>query len=273
MKKINLEYSVPLINNSLSVVEADPFEIVVRKNEKTCIFHYTGPKIAVLSKQDDCIYAVHTEVAPVGKLALLPSITCNPSLSFTADGEYFKLKECTTNQKNEDFVQVKVYNNLYFIYCYGSTYELGKRKVTCPKEIFTLPLTATFKVNDVVYYGSVLNIVYKQTEDPLFLEKIQWHLNAHVNYSSLENKIDEEWIINEKEIQAKQSIYRFVGDGNMIWIAVALITFFIALGLGINVYCRRRRGAAAAAAIAATTAAEQNQQQSSQANRIIFDST
>jgi cell division protein FtsB len=262
MKKLSLRYSVPTINNSLSVVEADPFEIVVKKNERTCIFHYVGPKIAVISKEDDCIYALHTEVAPVGKLAMLPSITCNPSLSFTSDGNYFKKKECMSNQRNEDIVQVKTYNNMYFIYCYGSTYELGKRKVTCPKE--TLPLTATFKINDVMYHGSVLNIVYKQTEDPLFLEKIQWHLNAHVNYSSLENKMDQEWIMNEKEIKAKQSFYHFVGDRNMIWITVAVIIFFIAFGLAIHIYCRRRKSGAAA---------EETQHGPAQTNHIIVDNT
>jgi len=70
-----------------------------------------------------------------------------------------------------DFVQVKVYNNMYFIYCPGNIYMLGKRNVTCPQRYY-ITAYCYFAVNSREYRGAILNIVYQQQEDPCLLRKL-----------------------------------------------------------------------------------------------------
>ena len=71
----------------------------------------------------------------------------------------------------------------------------------CPQKVFTLPLTATFTLNDVEYKGSVLNIVYQQKEDPLFIEKLNYHLNPQIKWHNLTAEFDDEWRQNELKIK------------------------------------------------------------------------
>lgn len=80
-KKLNMEYSLPIVNDSLTIVHADPFRLMSRHDNKTCWLDYTGPTLAVISHDDDCIYSIQTEQAPVGKLLLTPSVGCKPQLS------------------------------------------------------------------------------------------------------------------------------------------------------------------------------------------------
>ena len=221
LKKIHLKYSLPLVSANLTIVEADPFMLMKRKNNQICTMLYKGPKTAIISKEEDCVYAIHTERSPVGKIPLSPSLECKPELSFSENEEYFKEHACG-QMTEKDFVQVKVYNNMYYIYCAGSTYIMGKRNVTCPDKIFMLPLTATFKIGNVEYKGSVLNIVYKQTEDPLFVEKVQWHLNPHVKWENLSQTFDEEWKKNEARIHS-DNFYYHSGTNIIMWLVIAMI--------------------------------------------------
>ena len=239
LKKIHLEYSLPLVSKNLTIVEADAFTLSnLNSNKKLCALRYSGPRMAIISTEEDCVYAVHTERAPVGKLPLSPSLTCKKGLSFKADDEFFRETDCDQISV-KDFIQVKVYDNKYYIYCAGSSYVMGKRNVTCPNKVFTLPLTATFEINDVVYKGSVLNIVYKQTEDPLFLEKVQWHLEPHVNWDTLGDKFDKEWKENEESIK-KQEFYYHSDSSTLIWLLAITILCIAAITVAIILKNRRR---------------------------------
>lgn len=245
LKKITLQYSLPVVDEKLKIVEADPFTLLLKKQNKTCTLEYTGPKLAVISEEEDCIYSLNTERAPVGSLPLSPSLSCKKSLSFNADDKYFSKMKCEASHEDDerDFVQIKVYNNLYYIYCPGSTYMLGKRNVTCPQKIFTLPLTATFTVNKVEYKGSVLNIVYQQQEDPLFVDQITWHLDPHVEWDHLEKQVDKEWKELEKDLEKSQhSLNDLHGTSHYDWLIILIgILFFAVLIAAVVLKMRKKK--------------------------------
>ena len=156
---------------------------------------YNGPSNAILSLEEDCLYAVDIKSPSFRDLIVSPFSTCRPGLSFRKEAKYFKVEECKPTRSDDyrEFVQVKTYNGQYFIYCPGSTYTLGNRDPTlCPNDVFTLPLTATFTINDVEYKGAVLDLVYKEKLDPMFMEKANWHLKPSINWTDLIKDLDEQ---------------------------------------------------------------------------------
>jgi len=200
--EVTLEFSVPIVNTNLTRLEADSFDLMLKKQNNTCRQKYTGPLYTVLSLQEDCIYETIME-NPKGRIALASSLRCKNTTSFQTEESHYRTEECKASRlfDEREYIQVKIYNNMYYIYCPGSYYWIGKRRVDCPNQVFTLPLSLTFTLNDVQYKGNVLKIVYREREDPLLLQHINWHLNPKVNWNNLTEDFDQKWQQNEKVIQ------------------------------------------------------------------------
>jgi len=170
------------------MVVADPFYLMVKHSGQTCKAEYLGPKKAVVSVTEDCVHSVDSSVSLGGKTVFSPSRSClKHSLSDRENA--FKLSHCKPSKEGDevDFVQVKVSNNMYYVYCRGMTFVYGSsRHVECPSKVFKLPLTASFSLNGVTYKGQVMNLVYEEKEDPLLLEKVTWHLTPIVKWEEME---------------------------------------------------------------------------------------
>jgi len=163
--EVTLEFSVPIVNINLTRLEADPFDLMVKKQNNTCSQKSTGPLYTVLSLHEDCIYETIME-NPKGRIALASSLRCKNTTSFQTEESHFRTEECKASRlfDEREYIQVKIYNNMYYIYCPKSSYFIGKRKVECPNQVFTLPLSLTFTLNDVQYKGNVLKNVYRERE-------------------------------------------------------------------------------------------------------------
>lgn len=141
------------------------------------------------------------------------------------------------------FAQVKVYDNKYYIYCPGMNYYLEKRKVVCPNKVFVLPIEASFTLNNVEYVGSVLSIVYHQAEDPLFVEKTNWHLSPHVNWDNLTQNMVNEWDAEVKKLQWMFNVEDLTGQTVKLWhvLVYAKVFAIIAIIIGCGVYYRNKK--------------------------------
>ena len=129
MDRILLEFSVPVVDKNLTSVEADPFDIMIKKENSTCRIKYEGPKAAIISNDEDCVYATHVNSGYSESLSLAASLKCNNRSSF-GEGDYYKIEKCTVSKSSDekDFVQAKIYDNKYFMYCPGLNYEIQLEK-------------------------------------------------------------------------------------------------------------------------------------------------
>jgi hypothetical protein len=59
------------------------------------------------------------------------------------------------------------------------------RTEQCPDDVFVLPITASFKINDNVYEGTQVHLDHVEQVDPLFTMRANWHLQPKVNLSHL----------------------------------------------------------------------------------------
>ncbi len=183
-----LEFAAPIVNTNLTIVEADPFVLMQKESNQTCKIEYHGPQNAMISPSEDCIYAVNMERESKGRIFFPHSQKCQVHETVGSEKEWFGIQTCFPSKVGDEksFIQLKAYQNKLYIYCPGSSYTLGgTREVKCPNRVFTLPLTSTFTLNNVTYYGKMMNLVYSEHEDPLLLEKLDWHLTPTVNWDSL----------------------------------------------------------------------------------------
>lgn len=147
---------------------------------------YTGPTHAIVSNESGCTYPVHSKRAISHDLILPPSNECLVSL-FEDEPKYFGMERCEPkrNQDERDFIQLKPVHGSMHIYCPGSQLTIGGRTQPCPDEIFVLPITASFKINNDEYHGSQVHLDHVEKIDPLFTMKANWHLQPKVNLSVL----------------------------------------------------------------------------------------
>jgi len=165
--EILLDFTLPKVDKSLVRVEADSFVLMKKNKTSTCKVKYMGPLFAILSVEEDCVYETLNE-KPKNNLEHAILSKCKNSSALNSLDDYFRVESCKKPVEGDEkeFVQVKLFDNEYYIYCSGLSYHIGKRDIKCPAKVFTLPLSLTFILNDVEYKGDILTVIYRQREDP-----------------------------------------------------------------------------------------------------------
>jgi len=153
--KIHMEFTVPMVNQSWQVVEADPFYFRKVVNDTICKLSYTGPKRLVVGKKDHCVHPARTERLDV---VLAPTMYCE-SFNF-GNLSLYESDECKSIKYDnvDDWIQVKTMYNQFHVYCPGSNLTIGNIVNACPEKPFVIPLTTSYKINDHSIVGNELHI-------------------------------------------------------------------------------------------------------------------
>jgi len=191
--------------------------------------------VATISVKEDCVYETRKE-RPRNHLELTILSSCRNS-SFTSLENYYAIDKCKKSvpEDEKEFVQVKFFKNEYNIYCAGSFCTIGNRQVVCPDNVFTLPLSMSFTLNDVKYSGDILKIIYKEPDDPFLKEHTDWHLNPKINWSNISNKIGEDWTNNKDRIRKELlnlKEFEFKSNG---WTSLEIVLLIILIAVLITV--------------------------------------
>ena len=185
--KLYLEFAATIISTDLTLVEADAFDLMVRKGNKTCTVRYTGPKNVILSESAQCVYAINAKPSFKSDLILATSRGCMSKLDKSNDTKHFSVDHCDRSYPNDElnFIQTKPYNEQYSVYCPESNLTVDGQRRKCPTDVLVLPMKSNFTINDLEFSGSRLTIVQQETLDPVFTLKTNWHLQPGVNWTSL----------------------------------------------------------------------------------------
>jgi hypothetical protein len=101
--------------------------------------------------------------------------------------------------------------------------------VECPENVFALPLSLTFTLNDVVYKGSLLKVIYQEDEDHYLREQIDHHLNRHMVPGNLSAELLKDWTDSKNQIESESFEHGYIyRRGEWHW---SEITLLIILGL------------------------------------------
>jgi hypothetical protein len=187
-KTLYVEFTVSAINTSLVVLEADPFQLMLRKRNETCSVNYIGPKNTILSVKDKCIYSLNVQPPVSHELIFSPSRGCvkKAGITETKTSKHFALGSCQATYPHDetDYVQVKPTTSGYHIYCPESTLTIDNVIQLCPDGVFTLPSEADFMINEHEFFGSHADLTHQQVVDPIFTLKANLHLQPRFSWSS-----------------------------------------------------------------------------------------
>ena len=64
------------------------------------------------------------------------------------------------------------------------------RQEPCPEDVFTLPITASFQINEYEFEGSSMSLVHDEGIDVMFTVRTNWHLCPFVNWTHLSNNME-----------------------------------------------------------------------------------
>lgn len=226
-----IEFNSPLLNRSLHLLEADPFRMMYRTKNKTCDVDYNGPKNMIVSNEQDCALSVNVRPPSAHELLLAPGQQCLNTATLSKEKTYFTITQCKEKHSSDyaNYIQIKAYGNSLYVYCYGSKMEISGKEEDCSEDIITLPITATFKVNGMLYNGSQMYVDHIENIDPTFSMKINWHLRPSVNFTEL----NEHPLVVSNLETLDESGYHF-HTHPMTWTTVALVVMaFGSLAFGI----------------------------------------
>lgn len=144
--RVHLEFTVPVINKSLIVVEAEPFTLMKKGENRTCKLVYDGPPHAIVSIADHCVFAVPVRHLSPDDVLLAPRTECKTLEDADHETKYFVERSCVATRKDThlDYVQVKQFYDKFKVYCPGSTLTIGGRSMPCPTNIFILPIEVSY---------------------------------------------------------------------------------------------------------------------------------
>jgi len=235
-----MSFNVPVINSTMHLMEADPFTFMMKTNNKTCRVEYDGPHDIIASTSGKCILGVNVNPPNKKNLLLAPGTTCTGEPDFSKN-KYFDVKQCDnqTPGDHKKFVQLKPYGDSVFIYCPNSTMEMAGNKKTCSNEVYEIPISSTFKINDQEYKGSSLYSDHIVKVDSSFQANLHWLIHPKVVFS--EHRQHPLAIEDLHEIEEVGLNYV---SHPMTWTTVTLVSLLLiaAVAVAIIWYIRRRRG-------------------------------
>jgi hypothetical protein len=105
----------------------------------------------------------------------------------SSTSKHFGIDTCEAEYPNDElnFIQIMPFHGSNHIYCPGNQFEIDGRVQKCPESVFLLPMSASFRINDLQYSGSQAVLEHHEMIDPLFTMRANWHLQPSLNLSEL----------------------------------------------------------------------------------------
>lgn len=178
LQSFYMEMYAPRINHKMHLVEADPFDLMLRTWNQTCRVVYNGPTTAVLASTG-CPVALNIKTTRIYEMVYSPTETCLPDNQTT--NAYFQIQTCRPRVPGDEraFVQVKSHYGFLHIYCPGSHVTIEGHKQECPFDVFVIPVGTRFTINDQVIVGSITTVHQHQLPDPTVTRcvylPLYWH--------------------------------------------------------------------------------------------------
>ncbi|CAL8095938.1 unnamed protein product [Orchesella dallaii] len=237
-----MDIAVPLINQNAILIEADPFRLMLRKNNQTCSVKYNGPENVILSLKDHCIYPVDVRHSIKEDILIAPDHgQCADTSSISDNTKYFMVEHCVDQHPHDerDYVQVKLNDDAYHIYCPESEITIDERTQKCPSYVFMLPINSKFKINGVNFVSSKVTLEHSETWDPILTMRANYHLRPTVNWDDLllgEGDMVPDFPRSHSELEhiTSYGFWAFI-------LAVLILVVVAAVGVGMIVKWKRSR--------------------------------
>lgn len=204
--QIHIQFEAPHLNDTVHVLKSDSFELMARSSRnKTCSIKYTGPKTAIYSEKENCIYPLHSRYVSSNDLFLIPNRGCRSEKRLPNSTNFYSAESCVERQPKdeEDFIQIKHYDNANYIYCPESRIKIMEKIRPCPNQPFQIPLNTAFELNDFLYTADKMYVEYKAHSDPIMSFRANWDLQPTIRLNEIVAGIDKSEVLLNQSRQLR----------------------------------------------------------------------
>lgn len=161
----NYQFLMPQTNPKVRIMKAESFRFWnLTATNKYCWMKYSGPRYILVNTTNSCLKDIQEYWISEKSVRSQPCHNDNQQLEPIQ--HLYHADICRSDFKNDTKdIQIKQFNGLYRIYCFGSTITINKEKIQCPDYVFELPISEKFELNNEVYdLGEVSTVTVNAVE-------------------------------------------------------------------------------------------------------------
>ena len=193
-QQIFIDFIARSVNQSLHILEPDPFIMRVRSQSgEICSIHWTGPQSLLYDDQRDCVYVINTKVSNENDYVLVPRRGfCERGPKPSNVTKYFQVQQCVPEHQEDedDFIQVKFYNENNFVYCVDNKIRIGEKEFDCPDHVFAIPKDTSFRVEGFEFDAKRLYVQNRYNYSPLWNFRVNLHLQPRLEMKDIYTEIN-----------------------------------------------------------------------------------
>lgn len=162
---ISYEFTIPVPETEVKVYKSIAFSFWNRTEKgDVCWMKYAGPRHVMVNTTSNCYQ--HVKEHWVNNKIISGHSCAKENQQLDAQNKIYHTEYCRKNFKPDaDDIQVHLFNGFYKIYCYGHTIMVNKKNHTCPENVFELPQSENFVLNNEEYALTQMSQVLVNTAD------------------------------------------------------------------------------------------------------------
>lgn len=235
--RMKLHFAVPNVYPNVTLLRPEAFRLMKRtKSNQTCTLTYNGFNMVIYNGIENCIYPLATRHDTRMDLTLIPNVGCRPGSVVPDTTQHYTVQSCADSHEGdqEDFIQLKYFNEKIYVYCPESTFEIDNRKTKCPDMPFEIPANQTFKINHYEYHAERIVMKHKMKVDPAMNFRINYDLKPTLNIDKIMNDLDEADEAIKKSKEQRITEWHFFHTNIYFYLFLCVVSCY-----ALNLICKR----------------------------------
>lgn len=220
----NYKFVLPKMNTKVKILKAESFRFWnYTLPEKVCWMKYSGPRYIMINTTNSCQMDVQEYWINDNSITAHPCNQENQLLDTTDKLFHADIcKKQITGSTND--IQVKQYNGLYKIYCFGNNITVENTKMQCPHYVFELPINQKFEIGAEIYDSEDMSSVTVNAVDLHLANVIRDRLKTEVikiygsNLTDMDSKFERLSRLTESMLKDVQLIHSPIANRLFDWL-------------------------------------------------------
>jgi hypothetical protein len=159
------QFLMPLTDPKVKIMKAESFRFWNRTSlDKYCWMKYSGPRYVMVNTTNSCQMDVQEYWIDSKGVSSHPCIKENRPLEQISNLYHPDICRDSFTGSDKD-IQIKHYNGLYKVYCFGNNITVSNQMLSCPDYVFDLPLSERFELNGETHdLGEVSTVTVNAVE-------------------------------------------------------------------------------------------------------------
>lgn len=186
-KEVYLAFQLPVKDPDMVLLHADPFDLLLRKDNETCSIKFHGVKSIVMNTSRACVVGTNVDEEYHGGVVVYSQGSCCPPHDIPTESQHFTVDLCKPRILRDElyYIQTRIDGGFINVYCPKSNFSSGGVSQRCPQHVFEVPLRSDLLVNNAAITVKELVLRHNQPFDPVLSMTANIFIKPHLDFSSL----------------------------------------------------------------------------------------